>query len=118
MNTVIYKIIGIVLLFLGESVAIYAEVAAARAVGTNASFWLIFSKMFAVMCVAGSFLVAGYMFGFRGFKDIWIVSVISIASIVIMEPFINYSVFHQLPSMGAAVGLILGILGLVAAVSF
>jgi hypothetical protein len=113
MNPTLLKVISIALLFLGESVAIYAEVIAARAYGSRL-FWPVFWKMFILMTVGGGFLIAGYMLGFKNFQDIWIVTVASITSILIMEPIINYSVFQELPHRGATVGLILGMLGLVA----
>lgn len=100
------------MLFLGESLAIYAEVISAHAYQDNL-FWSIFLKSFLIMTIAGGFLVAGYMLGIKSFKDIWVVSVISIVSIIIMEPVVNYSIFLELPGRGTAVGLIFGILGLV-----
>ncbi|MCX6755164.1 MAG: hypothetical protein NT068_01300 [Candidatus Nomurabacteria bacterium] len=111
------KIISVALLFLGESLAIYTEVIAAHSYQNNL-FWSIFIKMFILMTIAGGLLVAGYMFAFKGFKDIWIVSVISITSILFMEPIINYLIFHELPSRGTAIGFIFGILGLVSMVIF
>ena len=113
----VIKIISIILLFLGESLAIYTEVIAAHAYQNNL-FWSIFIKMFLLMTIAGGLLVAGYMLAFKGFKDIWIVSVISITSILFMEPIINYLVFHELPSRGTTIGFILGVLGLISMAIF
>lgn len=106
------KIIPLILLFLGESLAIYSEVIAAKYIGTFAStFW----KMSGLMALAGLLLIAGYMLGVKYWQNIWIVGVVSIASIIIMEPIITYSLFHELPSKGALIGLILGVLGLLSA---
>jgi len=106
------KLIPIILLFMGESLAIYSEIIAAKNVSTfAATFW----KMVGVMTLAGLLLIAGYMFGIKYLNNIWIVGVVSIASIIIMEPLITYSLFHELPSKGALIGLILGILGLLSA---
>ncbi len=106
------EIIPIVLLFCGESLAIYSEIIAAKNVDTFAgTFW----KMTVVIAVSGLFLIAGYMLGQKYLHSIWIVGTISIASIIIMEPIIAYLVFHTLPSRGPLIGLILGVLGLLSA---
>ena len=106
------KLIPIIFLFLGESLAIYSEVIAAKNINNfSATFW----KMSGVMALAGLLLIAGYMFGLKYLNNIWIVGVVSIASIIIMEPLITYLLFHELPSRGAFIGLILGILGLLSA---
>jgi hypothetical protein len=70
-------------------------------------------KMFIIIVFAGVFLIVGYMMGFSAFKNIWIVSVASITSILIIEPILAYTVFQQLPTKGAIIGLILGILGFI-----
>ena len=49
---------------------------------------------------------------FKAFKNIWIVSVISITSILLIEPVLAYFIFDQLPTKGAAIGLVLGAIGL------
>ena len=70
------------------------------------------------MAVGGGLVVAGYMTGFKAFKNIWIVSVISIASILLVEPIMNYFIVGQLPTRGALVGLVLGAGGLFSALFF
>lgn len=101
---------------MGESIAIYSEMIAAK---TNFSspqtFLHIFLKMFVIIIIAGGFLIAGYMLGFSAFNDIWIVSVASITSILIMEPILAYTIFRQIPTKGAIIGLVFGFLGFVSA---
>lgn len=109
------KILSVALLVLGEGLAIYAEVVAAHAFKNNL-FLPVFLKMALVVTVAGGLLIAGYMLGFKSFKDIWIVSVISIIAIIFFEPIINYSIFQELPGRGATAGLVFGILGLLSMV--
>jgi len=116
MNILHSKILVIFLVFLGETLAIYAEMIAARThFVTSQPFLQIFLKMFLMIVVAGGFLIAGYMLGLSAFKNIWIVSVTSITSILIMEPILAYTIFQQLPTKGAIIGLILGILGFLSA---
>lgn len=78
-------------------------------------FYQMFFKMFLVIIVSGAFLIGGYMLCFRAFKNIWVVSAISITSILIVEPLTTYLIFHELPARGPIVGLVLGVLGFVAA---
>lgn len=106
------KLIPMLFLFLGESLAIYSEIIAAKNISNfSNTFW----KMSGVMALAGLLLIAGYMLGIKYLNNIWVVGVVSIASIVVMEPIITYLLFHELPSRGALIGLILGIIGLLSA---
>ena len=117
MNPTCQKILTIALLFIGESLAIYAEIAGAKYHDLNNSpLWQIFLKMFLLVAVAGGFLIAGYMLEFNAFKNIWIVSATSITSILIAEPIISWTLFHQMPTTGAIVGLALGALGFIFAI--
>jgi hypothetical protein len=113
------KILSIFLLFLGESLAIYAEIIAARTYSLNSKpFLQIFLKTFIIIVFAGVFLLVGYMLGINAFKNIWIVSVTSITSILIMEPILAYTIFQQLPTKGAIIGFILGVIGFVSSILF
>jgi hypothetical protein len=106
------KILTIALLFFGESLSIYAEVVAAKNIH---AFGSTFLKMSLLMAIAGIALIAGYMLGVKYLQNIWVIGAISIVSIIIMEPIITYSIFHELPSKGALIGLVLGVFGLASA---
>ena len=109
-----YKVLVILLIFAGEGLAIFAEMVAARQFQlAQQTFFQIFARAFFIMLVGGVLLVAGYTFGFKYFQNIWIVSAVSITSILIIEPVLAYSFFHQLPTRGAWIGLILGAVGFV-----
>ena len=103
---------GIVfIIFFGEALMILAEMWGARQYQPGV-FWNVFLKMLVVMGAGGALLVAGYVLGYSSFKNIWVVSVVSITSILIIEPTLAYLIFHQTPTRGAAAGLLLGALGL------
>ena len=106
------KIIPILLLFIGESLAIFSEIIAARNIN---NFFNTFWKMALIATLAGLFLTLGYMLGMKYIENIWVVGAVSIASIVVVEPIITYLIFHELPSRGALIGLILGILAILSA---
>lgn len=110
-----YRLLSIFLLLGGEAFSVYAEMIAAKGHSlNNESFLAIFWRAFLQIAVAGALLIAGYMYGYRSFKNIWIVSALSITSILIMEPLIGFIVFQQLPTRGAVLGLIFGALGFAA----
>lgn len=107
------KILVLVLIFLGEALAIYAEIVGAKNNHlASQPFWQIFWKMFLLITLAGGILIAGYMLGVNAFKNIWIVSVVSITSILVVEPLLAWTIFHQVPTIGAVLGFILGAIGL------
>lgn len=63
-------------------------------------------------------LVSSYVIGYGQLKNIWIITAISIGSIIVVEPVLTYLLFHQIPTPGAMTGLALGVLGIVASLSF
>ena len=105
------------LIFLGETIAIYAEVQAAKNIGAAPTVYQ-YLPFFALITIGGLALVVGYVMGVAILKSIWVVSVASITSILISEPIINYLVFRQLPTLGAGAGFVLGAIGLVVALLF
>lgn len=77
-----------------------------------------FGRLFPLIALAGGLLIAGYMIGVRAFQNIWIVSAVSITSILVIEPVLDYVVFQQLPTTGAVIGLVFGAAGFLAALVF
>jgi uncharacterized membrane protein len=63
-------------------------------------------------------LLLGYYLGYRGLKNIWVVTVVSIGSILVAEPVLILVFFRDAPTPGAWVGLGLAVLGIIASVSF
>jgi len=119
MEITLQKIFVLALLFIGEALTIYAEIAGAKNQELATQPVLqIFFKMFLIFCLAGVFLISGYAFGFKVFKNIWVVSAASITSILIIEPIVAWTIFHQLPTTGAVVGFVLGAIGLFSTILF
>jgi hypothetical protein len=106
------RIIPLLLILAGESLAIYSEVIAARNIN---NFYNTFWRMAGVMALAGLLLIGGYMLGMKYLQNIWVVGAVSIASIVIAEPIITYYIFRELPNKGAVIGFILGIAAILCA---
>lgn len=117
MGTMISKVLVIILILAGEILACYAEIFGARSnYVSSRPFLQIFLKMFLLWIIAGGFLLLGYMLGLNAFKNIYVVSVISITCVLIVEPSIGWIAFHQLPTTGAIIGFIFGVLGFLAAI--
>jgi hypothetical protein len=110
------KALVIIVILLGEAVAISAEMAAARNYFVaQQSFVGVFLKVIPVLIVGAALLIIGYMLGFAKFKNIWIVSAVSTTSILILEPVLAYVFTNQMPTRGPLLGLILGFSGFLAA---
>ena len=110
----IQKLISIGLLFFGEALIIYAEILSAKMFYTQSRpFWFVLSRVGLVALISTFMLLCGYMFGLQAFKNIWVVTVISITSILLAEPILTYTVTQELPAKGATLGLILGLIGLI-----
>lgn len=127
------KFLAVLFLILGEVLTVYSQIIAAETVKDHenlsssqsnvltsilfeeplrSTFW----KSSFLLAIAGALLIAGYMIGYKSFKNIWIVMALSITSILILEPILAYITFKTIPSKGALAGLILGALGF--AISF
>jgi hypothetical protein len=111
------ELLAVALIFFGETASIAAELIASRrfsSVGgsylSHVSLW-----MFLLITVAGIMLVTGYMLGYAHLKNIWIIAALSIGSILVVEPIMAYLLFREMPTTGAAIGLVLGALGTLAA---
>lgn len=114
MDSFFSKTLVVVLIFFGEALAIYAELIAAKNHSLASEPVLsTFFKMFPFIVAGGGLLLAGYILGFKSFQNIWIVSAISITSILVIEPLLDYTLFQQLPTKGALIGLILGVIGFI-----
>ena len=110
------KLLSVGLLFFGESLVIYAEILSAKMFYTQSRpFWFVISRLGSVALISTFMLLCGYMFGLQAFKNIWIITVISITSILLSEPILTYFITHQMPTKGALAGLAFGFIGLVLA---
>jgi hypothetical protein len=110
------KFIAPLILFTGEVVSIAAEVYGAKFFGIDMhNFKGVFWRLVVPISIGAWLLLCGYMLSMAAFKNIWVVSVISITSILIAEPIIDYAITGQLPTRGALIGLIFGVLGFIAA---
>lgn len=107
------SLLPLILLFLGEGIYIWAEMMIAHTVkAPQSTDGFTITKMTVVALLAGLMIIAGYYFGYKSSRNIWLVTAASVGAILIAEPIISWLVFHEKPTFGASVGLILGFLGI------
>ena len=106
------KILGPLLLALGEALSIYAEVRAAKDQG-----WSGFWRGVAWIAPGGVALVGGYILTGLAWRSIWVPTVVSIGSILVLEPVIVLAVSGEKPSTRTLVAFGLGAAGLLVALS-
>ncbi|WP_093414500.1 MULTISPECIES: hypothetical protein [unclassified Pseudomonas] len=78
--------------------------------------WGVFVLPVALMCFAGLCLLGAYWLGYRAIGDIWVVTVVSVTSLLILEPIVVWTLFDEAPGRGALIGFCLGALGMLSTV--
>ena len=100
----------------GEFCAIYSEVVTAKLAQAGSGSWEVFVLPVVLMCFAGLCLLGAYWLGFVVVGDIWNVTVVSVTSLLLLEPVVVWALFHEAPGRGALIGFCLGVLGMLATV--
>ena len=112
MNTLFFKILVVILIFSAESLYILSEMLSAKYYFIpNSQLTHILIKLIPLTIIGSILILVGYMLGYKTFTNIWIISTISITSILILEPTLAYFIFKQIPTRGALIGLIFGAVG-------
>lgn len=98
------KIFSLVMLFVGEALCIYSEMLVAK----KPDWWWTFL----LITLAGVPLLLGYHYGYKAFGSMWPVMVISVVSILIVEPLLVLAMFKEAPTSNTAIGFACGVVGL------
>ena len=109
------KYLALVLLFVGESASIYAEELGARLYSHSTSFGTTFLHTLIPVAIGACCLVIAYMLGLKYVHNIWIISAVSFGSILLVEPLFDFFYIGQTPELGAGIGMLCGVLGILAA---
>ena len=88
----------------------------ARLAQTGHGSWEAFVLPVVLMCFAGLCLLGAYWLGYVSVGDIWVVTVVSVTSMLLVEPVVVWAMFHEAPGRGALIGFVLGALGMLATV--
>lgn len=111
--TMTIKIFAFTAILIGEVAVMLVEILGARFYGIDhQSFWGTFLRLVVPVTVGAWLLLVGYMTGLIAFQNVWVLSAVSVASILIFEPILAYFLTGQLPTTGAGIGFALGITGL------
>lgn len=111
-----YGMMAVALLFIGEIATIYAELSAAKLPNNGGVALVGLIKPSVLIAFAGVCLVVAYWMGYHVAENIWIVTIASITSILVIEPIVVFAMFKEIPSRGAIVGFVFGALGFIAAI--
>ena len=106
------KFIVLFLLFLGEFISIALEIILAgkfKSSGNLSEILKVFVYLIPIFILCLVFLLLGYIYGYRYFRKIWIVTIISWSSIVLVEPILNYIIFKELPSGKVVIASVLAL---------
>lgn len=109
----LYKIIGLLCVIAGEFLSIYGEMIGSKYGWANSSL-LIKPAIF--MIIGWLTLLFGYMLAYAGFKNIWVVTVVSITAILILEPLLARLFFHEIPTTGSVIGFACGVVWMLATI--
>jgi hypothetical protein len=82
---------------------------------SGVSFWMTIAHAAPAGIVGTFLLITGYALGLKTYQNIWIVSAVSIGSLLIIEPIFNFLYIGDWPTLGAGIGFALGVLGILAA---
>jgi hypothetical protein len=110
------KLLILILIFLGELIGVYLEIALASKFKVNGSFSDILRFLFLlspIFIICFSILLIGYIYGYRSFNKIWVVTIVSWSSILVVETLLNYFIFYELPRGKTLIGGILAIAAIV-----
>jgi hypothetical protein len=110
------KMLALACLFLGETLVIYAEEFGAKTYTLSGHLGGTFLETLVPLTIGAVCLVIGYMLGLKLFQNIWIVTAVSFGSILVVEPLFDFFYIGQVPATGAAIGVVLGALGILSAI--
>jgi hypothetical protein len=105
MSNIWLKLFVVFMICFGEALCIYSELLVAKKPD-----WLWTFFLFAM---AGIPLLLGYHYGYKAFGSMWAVMVVSVVSILIVEPSMIWVMFQQLPSKISLIAMALGFTGLI-----
>lgn len=108
------KIFALLALFIGECLIMATEMFSTKKISDGlVPFKTVFGYAMLVNMIACTLLILGYVYGYKAFKNIWIVTAVSIAGIVVCEPLVAWFLFKEVPTTGAGIGLVLGMVGII-----
>jgi len=109
---------SVIAIIAGEILIIWSEVMAAKLYAENLNMASMLMQTVPLGIAGAVLLIVGYALGLKYFHNIWIVTAVSVGSLLMVEPLFNYFYMGQTPTMGSGIGFVLGALGMVASLVF
>lgn len=106
------RVYAVSMLAFGEALCIYSEMLIAKYHEPRWSHW---AWTFFLITLAGIPLLLGYHYGYKAFGNMWAVMVVSVTSILLVEPMTIWLMFREVPSGLTIVSMTLGAAGLAVA---
>lgn len=106
-------------IFGGEFIGVFLEIFLANKFRASGSFPHIFKNLLLLIplfIISFFLLLLGYIYGFRAYQRIWVITIVSWSSIVLVEPVLNYFLFHELPSGNTLLAAILALAAIVVSI--
>jgi flagellar biosynthesis protein FliP len=110
------KILTLLIIALGESLMIAAQVYGSKAVSSGVNFWDVFkpSNWYFWVSIVGVFTVLiGYFYGIKVFNNIWLVTLTSWTALVVAEIILAQMVFKTIPEGNVLIGFVLVLIGFI-----
>lgn len=101
------QIVALLIVFLGEFLAITSEIFFSKGRYMYAMIFLMF--------IAGCLLLFGYWLAHKYMGSLWPIYVASVTALLILEPIVIYVITGETPNLGAQIGFIFGTIGCFAA---
>lgn len=105
MNNLWLKLFSVAMLAFGEALCIYSEMLVAKKPDWLWTFFLI--------TLAGIPLLIGYNVGYKAFGNMWAVMVVSMVSVLLVEPTLIWIMFGDVPTRKSIIAFCLGAIGMI-----
>lgn len=96
---------------------IYAESRGMHAYLYSHTFGSSFLSVSPYILFGAMLVLAGYLVAAYAFQDAWFVAIVSLLTVLLVEPVVMYAFFQEFPSRGEIIGFFLAVLGMIATIS-
>lgn len=103
--------LSIILLVAGELLAVGCELWFAKQVGKHTPLWHFLVAQIPFLIIGGPLLTLGYYYGVKHW-GIWTTSIVSLASIIVIEPILVLLIWQELPNTRECLGAAFTALGI------
>ncbi len=113
------KILILLAIFIGELMFIFFEIYLAHKFRASVDSARVIKTLILVVPWAAVFsllILWGYIYGYKYFEKIWVITIISWSSILIIEPALNYLIFKEMPAGNTLVASLLAVAAIIVSI--